>query len=75
MAYTVRYHKGRKMTTPQELALSFEIDMKKSERKVTNPTKSLVMFVLEESGFGAVRKRRVSSACPERSKFLALLSR
>ena len=79
MAYTVRYHKGRKMTTPQELALSFEIDMKKSERKVTNPTKSLVMFVLEESGFGGVWEmrdpRQIKKKGRERFKAIRIESR
>ena len=39
------------MATPQELQIDFDLDIKRSESKIANPTRNLMMSILEEAGF------------------------
>lgn len=54
------YLKDAEMATPQNLDLIFELDVKKSEKKVGNSTKNLVMSILQEAGFDGVWEVRDS---------------
>ncbi len=73
------YRKERKMATPQELQIDFDLDIKRSESKIANPTRNLMMSILEEAGFtgswGVRDSRRIKKKGRERFKAIRLESR
>lgn len=56
------------MATQQQLDLVFELDVKKAEKKVANPTKNLMVSILQEAGFDGEWQVRDSRQIKKRGR-------
>lgn len=56
------------MATPRQLDLVFELDVKKAEKKVANPTKNLMISILHEAGFDGEWQVRDSRQIKKRGR-------